>query len=331
MTTVTEIAKPAEATSRQTADAASARPGSGLAGVPKRRRGRSVFWKQRIMGYAFLAPTLILFFVFTVLPILMSFFLSLTDYNLVYIWKMVGFRNFIDAFKKVEFLRSFLNVFVYALMVIPMSIVTALLAAVLVNTKTRGTKVFRVLYYLPAVTSGIAISYMWKWMFNESDGLFNAVLTLLHLPTSKWVASPSYMSMFSISLVSVWSSLGGNMIIFLAALKGVSPELYEAAEVDGASAFRRLWSITLPSIAPTMYFIVTMSIINAFQLFDTVFVMVPQTKALLFAQTPVLLIYEEGFHQFKGGYGTAMSIILFAVIMIVTFATQAFMKEDKTV
>jgi multiple sugar transport system permease protein len=297
----------------------------------KKRRYRSVFWKQRVMGYAFIVPALLFFCVFTVAPIGMSFWISLTNNNLLYATKFLGINNFISAFHDIDFLKSFLNVLVYAVIVIPTSVATSLLAAVLVNKKVRGVKLFRVLYYIPAVTSGVAVAFIWQWMYREQDGVFNMVLRAFRLPTSAWLDSPNYMVMFSLAIMAAWNSLGGNMLIWLAALKGVPSELYEAAEVDGANGWHKLARITLPSIGPTMYFMLTMSIIGAFQLFDPVYIMVPQTMAIVYARTPLYMIYTKGFDNALGGYATAMSLILFAVIMVVTFVTQTIFKEDKTV
>lgn len=284
-------------------------------------------WKQSVMGYMFLVPTILLFLVFTVLPFILSIFYSFTDFNLSIIRNIEGFSNYVTALKDTQFLRSFLNVFIYAVMFVPLSIITSLLAAVLVNSKGRGVKFFRVVYYIPAVTSGVAVAYIWKWMYSY-DGLFNMLTGVFGIAPSRWVSAPNYFAMFSIVLVAVWNGLGGNMLIFLAALKSVPDELYEAADIDGASSIVKLKSITLPSIAPTMYFILTMTIIGAFQMFDLVYLMVADPLSLTFTRTPVMEIYTKGFNQSRGGLGTAMSVILLCVILIATFVTQRFFKED---
>lgn len=284
---------------------------------------------QRIYGYSFLAPTVIFFLIFTVVPLVLAFYLAFTNFNLVDDFSWAGLKNFELAFKDRYFLNSLLNIFIYVVMSVPLGIVCSLLVANLVNTKLKGAKVFRVLYYLPAVTSGVATAFVWKWMYNYSFGLFNTILTTFHLPRVEWLDSQSYLPMFSLALVSIWGGIGGNMLIFLAAFKGISPELYEAAEIDGASGFQRLVRITVPMIAPTMYFILTISLIGAFQLFDAVY-LITGGGPLHFTQTPVLRIYNMAFPKFQGGRGSAMSIMLFAVIMVVTFVTQLFVKEDRT-
>ena len=295
-----------------------------------RKHKRSLFFKQRLMGYVFLLPTAVLFLIFTVVPFIMAFYLSFFEYNLLEVGESVGFEYYSTAFTNTEFMKSFLNILVYAVMYVPSIIVISLLAAVLGNSELFGSKAMRIIFYLPCITGSIATAYVWRWMFDVESGVFNGILGMFGLPESQWLSSRSYLVMVCIVMVSVWSGIGNNMLIFLAALKGVSPELCEAANLDGANKAQKLWYITVPSIAPTMYFITTMSIIGAFQMFDLVYAMVP-SNSMEWGRTPVVMIYEIGFTRFRGGLGTAMSIILFAVIMIVTFLFQRVAKEDKTV
>lgn len=295
-----------------------------------RKHKRSLFFKQRLMGYIFLLPTVVLFLIFTVVPFIMAFYLSFFEYNLLEVGEFVGFEYYSTAFSNTEFMKSFLNILIYAVMYVPSIIVISLLAAVLGNSELFGSKAMRIIFYLPCITGSIATAYVWRWMFDVDSGVFNGILDMFGLPESQWLSSRSYLVMVCIVMVSVWSGIGNNMLIFLAALKGVSPELYEAANLDGANKVQKLWYITVPSIAPTMYFITTMSIIGAFQMFDLVYAMV-SSNSLEWGRTPVVMIYEIGFTRFRGGLGTAMSIILFAVIMIVTFLFQRVAKEDKTV
>lgn len=295
-----------------------------------RKHKRSLFFKQRLMGYVFLLPTAVLFLIFTVVPFIMAFYLSFFEYNLLEVGESVGFEYYSTAFSNTEFMKSFLNILIYAVMYVPSIIVISLLAAVLGNSELFGSKAMRIIFYLPCITGSIATAYVWRWMFDVDSGVFNGILDMFGLPESQWLSSRSYLVMVCIVMVSVWGGIGNNMLIFLAALKGVSPELYEAANLDGANKVQKLWYITVPSIAPTMYFITTMSIIGAFQMFDLVYAMVP-SNSMEWGRTPVVMVYEIGFTRFRGGLGTAMSIILFAVIMIATFLFQRVAKEDKTV
>lgn len=290
---------------------------------------RGLHFKQHLMGYIFLLPTVILFLIFTVVPFVMSFYIAFTDYNLVVMKGWEGFENFKTAFMNTEFMRSFLNILLYVVMFVPLTIITSLLAAVLVNSSLKGVKIMRIIFYLPAVTGGVAIAFVWGWIYNTECGLLNGILRTLGMSGLNWLDSRSYFVMVCVVIVAVWSGVGGNMLIFLAALKGISPEYYEAAELDGANGFTKLTKITVPLIAPTMYFITTMTLIGAFQMFDLIYIMVP-AGSMEWARTPVVMIYEIGFTRFRGGLGTAMSLILFAVIMIVTFIFQRFAKEDNT-
>ena len=295
-----------------------------------RKHKRSLFFKQRLMGYVFLLPTAVLFLIFTVVPFIMAFYLSFFEYNLLEVGESVGFEYYRTAFSNTEFMKSFLNILIYAVMYVPSIIIISLLAAVLGNSELFGSKAMRIIFYLPCITGSIATAYVWRWMFDIDSGVFHGILGMFGLPESQWLSSRSYLVMVCVVMVSVWSGIGNNMLIFLAALKGVSPELYEAAKLDGANKMQTLWYITVPSIAPTMYFITTMSIIGAFQMFDLVYAMVP-SNSMEWGRTPVVMVYEIGFTRFRGGLGTAMSIILFAVIMIATFLFQRVAKEDKTV
>lgn len=295
-----------------------------------RKTKKNLRRKQHIVGYLFLTPTAVLFTVFTVIPFIMAFYLAFHNYNLLEVMEFVGFEHFATSFKNTEFMRSFLNILIYAVIFVPFAIITSLLAAVLGNSRLRGAKIMRVIFYLPSITGSIAMAYVWRWMFDIDSGVFNGILTALGLPALKWLNSRSYFVMVCVVMVSLWSGVGNNMLIFLAALKGVPIESYEAARLDGANGFQTLIHITLPAIAPTMYFVTTMSIIGAFQMFDLVYAMVP-SGSMEWARTPVVMLYEIGFTRFNGGLGSAMSIILFGVIMFFTFLFQLIVKEDKTV
>jgi multiple sugar transport system permease protein len=283
--------------------------------------------REGLWAWGLLSPTLILFVVFTLIPLVMAIYLSFTSYDLFYDYTFVGWANyatlFSDSVKGTDFWHSILNVLLFVVMSVPLSVISSLLVANLVNSKLRGVKVYRFLYYLPAVTSGVATAFCWRWLLNYNNGLINNIIVSLGGERVDWLGSYSYLPLFTIAIISTWSGLGGNMLIYLAALKGVNPDVYEAAQMDGANAFQRLIHITLPSVRSTTFFIVTMSIIGAFQLFDTVYLV---TGGGAYTNTPVLLIYTMAFRRFEAGYGSAMSVMLFIIIMIVTFVVQKFMK-----
>ncbi len=289
--------------------------------------------KQAAWAWAMLSPTLILFAVFTVIPLIMAVYLSFTDFGLfgaVSEAEFVGLQNYEAVFdgglQSTDFWESIRNVLVYVLMSVPMSVAGSFMMAVLVNTKLRGVKFFRFVYYLPAVTSGVATAFCWKWLLNYNNGLINQLIVSLGGEKINWLSDYSFLPLFSIAIIATWGGLGGNMLIYLAALKGINPEMYEAAGIDGAGSFRKILDITLPSVRPTTFFILTMSLIGAFQLFDAVWFV---TGDGAYTKTPVLFIFNMAFRRFDAGFASAMSVVLFLIILIVTFVTQHMMKEKK--
>jgi multiple sugar transport system permease protein len=285
--------------------------------------------REGIWAWGLLAPTLILFAVFTLIPLVIAIYLSFTDYDLYYNCDFIGWENYATLFsnsvKGTDFWKSILNVLLFVVMSVPLSVVSSFLVANLVNSKLKGVKIYRFLYYLPAVTSGVATAFCWRWLLNYNHGLINELIVSLGGERVDWLNSYSYLPLFTVAIISTWGGLGGNMLIYLAALKGVNPDVYEAAQMDGANAFQRLIHITLPSVRTTTFFIVTMSIIGAFQLFDTVYLVIGTGS--IYTKTPVLLIYTMAFGgNGQAGYASAMSVMLFIIIMVVTFVVQKFMK-----
>ena len=292
----------------------------------QKRKGMSKLRvKEAVQGYLFLVPTLVLFTVFSLVTVLMGIIYAFTDMAPgspeSFHWT---FANFQYIFQDKMYLHSILNVFIFALMSVPLTVVSSLLVAALLNREMKGIKVFRVLYYLPAVTSGIATAYIWKWLYNDSYGLFNTVIQAFGGQGIKWVTAQNYFAMFCVAIVSAWTGLGGNMLVYLAGMRSISPELYEAAELDGANGFQKLIYITVPLLNPTTYFIMTMSLIGAFQLYDVVAMIGAGDN--YYTQTPIMQI-TGAFRHGEGGMASAMSVVLFVVIMIVTFITQGLVKE----
>lgn len=285
-------------------------------------------FKEGVWAWSLLSPTLILFVVFTMIPLIMAVYLSFTNYDLFSDFSPAGWENyeklFSDSVIGKDFWRSIINVLIFVLMSVPMNVAGSLLIANLVNSKLKGMKIYRFIYYLPAVTSGVATAFCWKWLLNYNNGLINALITSLGGDKIDWLGSYNYLPLFAIAIISTWGALGGNMLIYLAALKGINPDLYEAADLDGANGVKKFFYITLPSVRPTTFFIVTMSLIGAFQLFDTVWFV---TGESVFTQTPVVQIYNMAFRRFNAGLGSAMSVVLFFIIMAVTFVVQKLLKE----
>lgn len=276
--------------------------------------------QQERTAYAFITPALIFFFLFVLLPVLMAIYFSFCDYSQKNLSKIewVGIQNYIEVFTEEglsTFRKSFINVLYYVAMYVPLVVIVSLLFAVLVNQKLRGAKAFRIMYYLPSVTSGVAAAFVFQFIFNAADyGLMNQVLTWFGGKSLDWLGTEG-VAMACIAIVNVWGAIGGNMIIYLAALQGVPPDIVEAAEVDGANKWQLFLHITLPQIAQATFFVVMMSMIGSFQLYDQVKIMTGGGSG---TATPVFQIYFMSFDSSRSGLANAMAMVLFVVILVFT-------------
>ena len=287
--------------------------------------------RRDIVGYIFVFPALLCFIIFVLIPLILSLVLSFYKTDMFFMdMESVGFANFGRVFRDTLFWRSIGNILLYTLMAVPMNVILSLVLAALVNSKIRGSKVFRLLFYLPSITSTVAASIVWLWLMNPAYGLLNEILNAFGLPDATWL-SHSSTALISVTLITVWQGVGGNMIIFVAALLNVPQQLYEAAKLDGAGPFTMFFRITIPMLMPTMYFILTMTLIGAFQLYDQVYVLTsggPANATL----TPVYLIWQNSFGENAGaqaGYAAAQSFILFVIIMAVTFVIRRLDRDSK--
>jgi multiple sugar transport system permease protein len=292
------------------------------------KKGLSMEKKLAAKGYLFILPATLFFTFFTLIPMLSAIYLSFTDYDGISRLNFVGFNNYKLLFEKdsLFFPKSFLNVVQYSLMAVPLSIVIPLIYALLINQEKKGMKFFRAIYYIPGLTSAIAAATVFRLVFNPSIGIVNTFLALLRIKGPLWLESPDT-SMLSIVILVMWRGVGGNMIIFSAALKGLPLELYEAAEIDGAKPVQAFFRITIPLISPTIYFITTMAIIGAFQLYDQVLMLTnggPANSTV----TPVFVIYNRAFGLNSNmGYASAQAVVLFVFIATITLLMQRFMRD----
>lgn len=294
------------------------------------RKKLSIKAKRNIAGYIFVVPALLFFIVFVILPLALSIYLSFFRADMFFFeMDFVKLENYFRVFKDNLFWKSITNILLYTVIAVPLNVALSLLLASLVNSKIIGSKVYRVLYYLPSVTSAVAASTVWLWMMNPAYGLLNRLLEAFGLSGGTWL-SHSKTALFSVTLVTIWQGVGANMIIFLAALQNMPTQVYEAARIDGAGRFTIFFRLTLPLITSTMYFILTMTLIGAFQLYDQVYVLTsggPANSTL----TPVYLIWQNSFGSNAGpqaGYATAQSVVLFAIIMAVTVLVRRFDRDN---
>lgn len=282
--------------------------------------------KEALIGYLFILPSIIGFTIFVLYPLISSAYYALTQWNGVTDPVFVGFKNFVYMFTKdPSFVPSLQATLLFALMSVPSALVLGLLLALLLNRALPGIRLFRTILYLPAVLPSIATLTLWKFIYNPQVGLANQVLAFFHLPPSTWLGSYQ-MALPSIVIIGLWG-VGSTMIIFLAGLQGVPPDLYEAAKLDGAGPVNLFWRITMPMISPILFLQLVMQIIGALQAFNQSAVLTNggpgfTTDLLMYS------IYKYGFgnlSQFPQlGYATAQVWVLFVLIIIVTIFTFRF-------
>ena len=273
--------------------------------------------RKYIKGYLFILPNFIGFFVFMALPIIMGLVISFTDYNGFSQFNLVGLTNYIDMFHDEYFTVSLENSLVYTLVTVPGTIVFALLLAVGVNKGIKGSSLFKTMFFLPNISSMVAVGIVWAMIFNPTQGPLNQVLMALGVANPPQWLSATKTALGSVMVVAIWKQAGYYMIIILAGLQSIPSQLYEAASIDGANSVEKFFKITLPMLSPTMFMVTILSIINSFQVFDLVNIM---TQGGPGRSTNVLVyrIYQEGFQKLQFGYASAMAYFLFIIIMVIT-------------
>lgn len=281
--------------------------------------------RQAVAAAGFLAPATIYLAVFTLGPVLFALYISFHSWEVLSPQKyFVGFANFVELFNDPLFWNSLLNTFIYSLHV-PVTMAIALGLAMALHQKIRGVTILRTLFFLPYITSFVAISTVWQWLYNTDFGLFNYLLSLIGIEPVAWLSDP-VTAMPAVMLMSIWIQLGYQMVIFIAGLQGIPQHLYEAATIDGARPLTQFRRITLPLLRPTIFFILVTSIINSFQVFTYVYVMT-QGGPLHSTEVLVYHIYKNAWEYFRMGYASAISWVLFLLILIVTIVQFAYFKK----
>jgi multiple sugar transport system permease protein len=265
----------------------------------------------------FLAPTLLGLALLSAGPILASFGISLTSWDLLRPPQFVGLQNFVDLVNDDRFLVSLRNTTIYTLLSVPIGMALALGLALALNQPLRGIALIRTAYFLPVVTSATAVGLVWAWIYSPASGLLNQAIGIIGLPPQKWVTDP-FWAMPSIVAMSVWQGLGINVIVFLAGLQAIPQEYYDAASVDGAGRWPRFRSVTLPLLTPSLFFTGILSLIGSFQVFDQVYILARPGKPTEATITLVYYIYESGFKFFRMGQAAAASWILFLIVAVLT-------------
>jgi multiple sugar transport system permease protein len=276
------------------------------------------FRMRRDLPYAiiFLLPGLIGVLVFTVIPIIASFGLAFTDWNLLSPPEFVGLGNFREMFDDKVLWISLRNTLYYAVLIIPSSTAVALILALALNRDFRGISFIRLCFMMPGVGSLVAIAMIWTWLYNEQFGVFNAILQMVGVASVPWLTSEQWV-LPSIVMMQVWSGMGFDAIIYLAALKNIPQHLYEAAKLDGANSWQSFWKITFPLLMPIHFYNLVLGVIGSFQVFDSIYIMTdggPGFSSRVYAYH----LFLQAFRRFKMGYASAMAWFLFLIIFVLT-------------
>lgn len=292
----------------------------------RRRRGLSKL-EQGYMGFILILPWLIGFCIFKLYPFVSSLVYSFTDYDLFKgVQNVVGFQNYIDAFTKPKNVKALQVTFTYAFMTVPLKLIFALFIAYILNFKIKGVGLFRTAYYVPSILGGsVAIAVLWKALF-KNDGVFNTILAMLGFESINFLADKNW-ALFIICLLRVWQ-FGSAMVLFLAALKGVPEELYEAASIDGATKGRQFLSITIPLISPVIFYNLVTQLVQAFQEFNGPYIITnggPRNATTLIS----VIVYNTAFKDYKVGMSSAMAWVMFVIVMVLTVI--AFVSQKKWV
>lgn len=282
--------------------------------------------KEEIAGYLFITPVVIGLSVFYIFPFLQNLWFGFNEVNQFNVASFCGIDNYVRLVKDDEFITALMNSLKSVIIIVPAVVILSLLVASLLNTKIKGKSIYRTLYFLPAVTMSVAIALVWKWIYNGEYGIFNSVLNIFGIEGKNWLSDPKY-ALIMVLVVEIWMAVGYNMIILLAGMQGISSSYYEAAVIDGAGPVAYFFKIQIPILTPTIFFVVITSIISSFQIFDTIFMMIPKdSPAFSASQTLVMMFYRNAFDYGAKGYAAAISSVVFLIVMLVT-AVQFIMQK----
>lgn len=258
-------------------------------------------------------PWVVGLLLFTLAPMIAAAFISMTDWNIVGNPNFVGLANYQKIFQSDDFYKSLWVTFRYAICAVPITILTALVIAILLNKQRRGTSVYRVIYYMPAIVSGVAVAVVFKWILDPGFGLLNGILKVFQIQGPDWLYDPNWV-LPSYLIMAVWGA-GGGLLTYLAALKDIPADLYDAAMIDGANVFQRVVNITVPMMTPIIFYNLVLGIIGAFRKFTDAYVLGGAGKEGNFY---MVNLYSEAFSHYRMGYATALAWVLFVIILALT-------------
>jgi len=290
--------------------------------VPKKK------FNEWCWGWGMIAPTMIGLLVLNIIPIFQTLYLSFFKSGAFGKGNIfVGLDNYKTLLGDAQVWHALRNTLVYAGLVVPITIVIAMLIAVLLNGRLKGKGIYRTIYFIPMVAAPAAVTMMWKWLYNHQFGLINHLLGNLGISKVNWIDDPK-VAMISIVIIGVWSTIGYSMVLLLAGLQEIPRDYYEAAQIDGASPVKQFFKITLPLVSPTLFFVLVTSIITAMQVFDVIYMMI-DVKSPSYESTVslVYLFYNNSFKYSNKGYGSAIVILLLLIIMIITVIQTKLQKK----
>jgi ABC-type sugar transport system permease subunit len=271
--------------------------------------------RRTLVGYLFISPVILGYLIWVAGPMLMAIWLSLTEWDMLRPATFVGLSNYQQMLHDDLFWKSLTVTFYFTLVSVPLSLAISFAVAMLVNVNVRGISLFRMLFYLPSIVPLVVSAVLWLWIFNSELGLLNALLHWLGLPKVLWLQDSRW-AMPALIIMSLWT-IGGSMVIFLAGLQGIPQHLYEAAEIDGANYWQRLWNVTIPMMSPVIFFNLVIGLIAALQTFVPGYLMTqggPENSTLFYG----LYIFRSAFRDFKMGYAAALSWVLFAIVLLLS-------------
>ncbi len=276
---------------------------------------RTLAGRRTLVGYVFISPFILGFLLWFLAPASTAIWLTFTDWNMINPPKFIGLDNIRELFRDKLFLQALKVTTNYTVISVPLGLVMSFMLALLMNTKVRGISFFRTIYYLPSIVPAVANAVLWVWILNTEFGLLNVLLRSVGLPKIRWLQEPEW-AMPALILMSLWG-LGGSMVVYLAGLQGIPEVYYEAAEIDGAGRWDKLWHVTIPLMSPVIFFNLVMGVIGSFQVFTAGYLVTnggPQNATLFY----VLYLYRNGFQYLKMGYAATLAWVLFFIILALT-------------
>jgi multiple sugar transport system permease protein len=281
--------------------------------------GRRLTMRRReaLDGYLFMAPAVLGFLLFTLLPMLASMGLSLTEYDLLSVPQWIGLRNFAELIADKFFWQSLRVTATYALFSLPLGLIAALGVALLMNQRVPGIALWRTIYVLPSVISGVAVAVLWRWLLNPEFGLVNLLLSVVGIKGPNWLGTAEW-ALPSLVIMGLWG-IGGTMLVYLAGLQGIPTDLYEAVEIDGGGGWTKFRAVTLPLLSPVILFNLVTGLIYSFQYFTEAYVLTdggPENATLFYT----LYLYRNAFNYFSMGYASALAWVLFLLVLVLTLA-----------